>query len=227
MKHDPDWQAREDKASLLIGRIVRFWSRLDQWAWSTVGCFQMMVRARHSRIPRAFYPETPAEITPSWEVGDFHPPAGDESRVRFRHVRRLAGVLVKDPKVTVPLNKKLDEAMRLYDIRNDLVHADVSIQAPWEGDGITLYSQKWSERIHQERKKKKKSIGSDLSRHRDYFAKIAANWDLSCGRKSYTFGELETVADRLDHLWWELRELSERIPIKGEPIPPVETPRRR
>lgn len=51
-----------------------------------VGNLQMMLRARYIRLPSLF-PEERYEPAP-FEL-DFHPPAGEEAFIRFRHVRKL------------------------------------------------------------------------------------------------------------------------------------------
>lgn len=213
-----EWAKAEQNVTFIVGRIVRATARLDQWIWMQISSLQMKTKARHYRFPRALYTEEEiAEVDYDGEFGDFHPDAPDKVKARLKYFRRLVRALASD-EITKAAEALTGEFTQCYAVRNDVAHANIVLT----GSGVELNNREWEAQGEEERQK----LRDALLPHNPklYMKKLDAIWDLRGGRKTYTIHRLSDTAIRLEALYDELNDLVRRIPIKGDPVPPVRPP---
>lgn len=196
---------REEQASLLIGKIVRRWAVIDEWMRSAITDCQMITRHRYSRATRDD-PRAPA----FFELGNFHPETNQSPRIRKRYLRRLIRELA-DERLAQEFNALGDEALQLYAVRNELAHAPTTCTPHWEAEAVSARSRELLER--------------SFERFRSALRKRKP--DAAPRHVAYTFAELQQFADRLHTLWWDLRDIQNRIPVDGESTGPIAPPRDR
>jgi hypothetical protein len=144
-------------------------------------------------------------------------------------MQRLVDALAKDEKeVRARIKALSEEATSLYALRNDVAHATVSvIHLPHDGRiGVCLRNAEWAERT-QATLNKERDAAVTREEHAAYLRKVKESWTLLGGEKNYTFDQLESASERLLSIFTDFNEVTANVPIFGEELLPVATPRPR
>lgn len=189
----PDWKEEEEIAALLVGKIVRNWSVLNEAVLAGIASCHGIAQARALRFPRAAYVHEPYAPPARWLT---YPEIDDKWRVRWSYFRRLCRHLHDDKDARAALDRLIVPVAAAYAVRNDVAHYQYRL-IPWERSMLFM-SQRWRDAARLEARKpagERKPVVTE---------------------KRYTFDELGAYVVAIDQHCWAIREIGAAIPIVGE-----------
>lgn len=132
--------ANEAEAYSLIGRIITKWSNIHEYIHGEIQSIRTLIYVWQSRAWRAAHEG-------GSHFGHVHQPRDipdSRFKLRFRYYSRAVNALNRnDSKVKRQLEQISPDISRLYEIRNQLAHSEMSTSAYWEEPHITLRSRSW------------------------------------------------------------------------------------